>query len=295
MKFYYPKDMNGNVIGFKTPESQVYDKNNKSLTDKLTEIYSGAPITSVSGYKPQSSGKKGLVTISSDYGVTHLGNSIEFHTEDNQTSTTRLFLNDYGDLHLNSEYATDISFIKYDKRGEEETDINKLLVTGIYASKKFINYPEQHLDSQGTVIVLNYSGNASILANDTMGEDNIWLTQIFVSPHSYKMWKRYVCVKFISPWVSTSTTELIIYDSIDVISLVENQNSCPDYSTTRFYLLHPTNMPIDTTDYIIDVFRLTVDVIKITAHQMRGNGMWIKQKIDGIWHEWKEIQTTSVS
>ena len=38
MKFYYPKDANGNVIGFKTPESQVYDKNNTSLTTKLNNI-----------------------------------------------------------------------------------------------------------------------------------------------------------------------------------------------------------------------------------------------------------------
>lgn len=40
MKFYYPKDMNGNVIGFKTPESQVYDASGTSLTDKLSSINS---------------------------------------------------------------------------------------------------------------------------------------------------------------------------------------------------------------------------------------------------------------
>lgn len=38
MKFYYPKDMDGNIIGFKTPESQVYDATGKSLTDKLADI-----------------------------------------------------------------------------------------------------------------------------------------------------------------------------------------------------------------------------------------------------------------
>jgi len=35
MKFYYPKDMDGNIIGFKTPESQVYDASGTSLTTKL--------------------------------------------------------------------------------------------------------------------------------------------------------------------------------------------------------------------------------------------------------------------
>ena len=38
MRFYYPTDKNGNQIGFKTPESQVYDKNGVSLTDKLEDI-----------------------------------------------------------------------------------------------------------------------------------------------------------------------------------------------------------------------------------------------------------------
>ena len=38
MKCYYPKDSNGNIIGFKTPESQVYDKSGESLTDKLQEV-----------------------------------------------------------------------------------------------------------------------------------------------------------------------------------------------------------------------------------------------------------------
>lgn len=40
MKIYYPKDKNGNQIGFRTPESYVFDKSGKSLTDKLAELNS---------------------------------------------------------------------------------------------------------------------------------------------------------------------------------------------------------------------------------------------------------------
>lgn len=40
MKIYYPKDKNGNQIGFRTPESYVFDKTGKSLTDKLAELNS---------------------------------------------------------------------------------------------------------------------------------------------------------------------------------------------------------------------------------------------------------------
>ena len=38
MKFYYPKNKQGEVIGFKTPESQVYDKLGRSLTDKMRDV-----------------------------------------------------------------------------------------------------------------------------------------------------------------------------------------------------------------------------------------------------------------
>ena len=38
MKFFYPKDKQGNPISFRTLESQVFDKDGKCLTDKLAEI-----------------------------------------------------------------------------------------------------------------------------------------------------------------------------------------------------------------------------------------------------------------
>lgn len=40
MKIYYPVDKNGNEIGFRTPESYVFDKDGKSLTDKIAELNS---------------------------------------------------------------------------------------------------------------------------------------------------------------------------------------------------------------------------------------------------------------
>lgn len=39
MKFYYPKDKNGNRIGFKTPETQVFDSEGVSLADKMVNIH----------------------------------------------------------------------------------------------------------------------------------------------------------------------------------------------------------------------------------------------------------------
>ena len=38
MKIYYPKDIHGNELCFRTAESLVMDKNGKSLTDKIADI-----------------------------------------------------------------------------------------------------------------------------------------------------------------------------------------------------------------------------------------------------------------
>ena len=40
MKIYYPKDKYGNDIGFRTPESYVYDEDGKNLSDKIIEMNS---------------------------------------------------------------------------------------------------------------------------------------------------------------------------------------------------------------------------------------------------------------
>lgn len=52
MKIYYPVDKNGNEIGFRTPESYVFDKDGKSLTDKIAELNSKIAEIVITGNVP---------------------------------------------------------------------------------------------------------------------------------------------------------------------------------------------------------------------------------------------------
>ena len=63
MKFYYPKDMDGNVIGFKTPESQVYDSSGTSLTTKLNTFIKGLSISGSVITYTKGDGTTGTITV----------------------------------------------------------------------------------------------------------------------------------------------------------------------------------------------------------------------------------------
>lgn len=293
MKFYYPKDMDGNVIGFKTPESQVYDKAGKSLTDKLNEIYDGTTAlgnaVSIQSYAPNTGGKKGLATISSDYGVTQLGNSIEFHTKDNTTYTAKMSVDSSGDILIDNQYITNTSLLRYKDLHSEKTDINGLVATGIYRCDNFTNYPPEHPSGQGTVFVFNYYGNASNAVTNTMGTDNLWLTQIFLSAHNYAMWKRSVSNTEITSWVSMSVNHLDSYDDMDMISFAEDSNYCPDGTVSHYRLYHPTNAPVSTSDFNVEIYRLSSACIRILAYQITSTDVWTNVKVNDEWIGWKNL------
>lgn len=63
MKFFFPKDSNGNPIGFKTPESMVYDTSGKSLASKFLEMEDGIILKAPNGTKYK-------LTVSNDGSIT---------------------------------------------------------------------------------------------------------------------------------------------------------------------------------------------------------------------------------
>ena len=292
MKFYYPKDMSGNIIGFKTPESQVYDKTGKSLTDKLNEIYEGTKelgnSVSVQGYEPNTLGKKGLATILSDYGVTKLGNSIEFHTKDDTSYTAKLTVNNDGDIHIDNQYNK-ASLLRYNNLHDDETDINTLVSTGIYRCSTFINYPPEHISSQGTVFVFNYGYGNSSVNTAIIGDSSLWITQIFLSAHNNSMWKRYVSDKTITSWVLSSVQDIMSYNDVDMISFVEDVNYCPEGTISKYRLYHPTNAPVSNSDFNIEVYKLNDSTIRIIAHHVESTSIFTNVKVNNTWSGWKNI------
>ena len=91
--------------------------------------------------------------------------------------------------------------------GGSETDtktaIGQLGKTAIYRCSNWTDYPAEFIDSQGTLIAINYNGSG------TTGTDWIWCTQIIVNPRSgNKMFIRYIDATSVSDWKEISTTPI---------------------------------------------------------------------------------------
>lgn len=98
-------------------------------------------------------------------------------------------------------------FTKIIDFGYTETDtktaIGKVGKTTIYRCVKWTDYPAEFIDSQGTLITVNYAGSGVV------GTDAIWCTQIIVSPRSgNKMFIRYIEATSVSDWKEISTTPI---------------------------------------------------------------------------------------
>ena len=98
-------------------------------------------------------------------------------------------------------------FTKIIDFGYTETDtktaIGKVGKTTIYRCVKWTDYPAEFIDSQGTLITVNYAGSGVV------GTDAIWCTQIIVSPRSgNKMFIRYIDATSVSDWKEISTTPI---------------------------------------------------------------------------------------
>ena len=98
-------------------------------------------------------------------------------------------------------------FIKIVDFGESETDTKTAIgqpgKTTIYRCTKWMDYPSEFIDSQGTLIAVNYAGSG------TVGTDPIWCTQIIVNPRSgNKMFIRYIDATSVSDWKEISTTPI---------------------------------------------------------------------------------------
>lgn len=91
--------------------------------------------------------------------------------------------------------------------GGSETDTKTAIgqsgKTAVYRCTKWTDYPTEFIDSQGTLIAVNYNGSGAV------GTDFIWCTQIIVSPRSgNKMFIRYMDATSVSDWKEISTTPI---------------------------------------------------------------------------------------
>lgn len=89
--------------------------------------------------------------------------------------------------------------------------------TAIYRCSSWTDYPAEFIDSQGTLITVNYNGSG------TAGTDFIWCTQIIVNPRSgNKMFIRYMDATSVSDWKEISTTPIKSTDIFGVTDQYSN-------------------------------------------------------------------------
>ena len=104
------------------------------------------------------------------------------------------------------------NFFRYDDFGATQINLNNLLSTGIYRCTTFTNYPSDSPDGQGTVITINYGAGNNNTASGTAGVDNMWVKQIFISPHTNTLWCRVIAGTSIGEWcamVDKNSTVLV--------------------------------------------------------------------------------------
>ena len=83
---------------------------------------------------------------------------------------------------------------------DTKTAIGQLGKTTIYRCATWTDYPAEFIDSQGTLIAVNYNSS---------GTDLIWCTQIIVNPRpGNKMFIRYMDGTSVSDWKEISTTPI---------------------------------------------------------------------------------------
>lgn len=77
------------------------------------------------------------------------------------------------------------------------TNANTAVQTGIHTCVGWTEIPSEaaSTDTQGTIITINYNE-----LGGTIGVDNIWLKQQFISPHNNGSFTRYVYGKIAGPW-----------------------------------------------------------------------------------------------
>lgn len=91
-------------------------------------------------------------------------------------------------------------FFRYSDAGT--ADANTIVSTGAYHGT-FANIPTGLPDGQGTLIVINYAG-ANENCTGTIGTDMLWLRQLFICAHGYRIFERTAAGNGVSEWTPVS-------------------------------------------------------------------------------------------
>lgn len=120
---------------------------------------------------------------------------------------------------------------------DTKTAISQPGKTTIYRCTKWTDYPAEFIDSQATIITVNYNGSG------TVGTDYVWCTQIIVNPRSgNKMFIRYIDTTSVSDWKEISTTPI---KSTDIFGVTDQYGNLLLWTVTDTDARKPILVTLD--------------------------------------------------
>lgn len=182
-----------------------------------------------------------------------------------------------------SDFAQIISF--EDTPTDTKTAIGIQGKTTTYWCSAWTDYPATLQDGQGMIIAVNYKSYGT-----SVGVDNIWCRQIYITPHNSKIYQRLISATTVEEWASISNLGYHFSDRTQITSGDLNTIT----TQGQFVVLQSTaedtlaNQPWTVSGYYLDVYRRSPNAI--TQIALRWNGKIASRYLDGnTWSDWVNI------
>ena len=161
---------------------------------------------------------------------------------------------------VDGKHASD--FVNIVSLGSTETDTKTAVgvssKTVIYKCTNWTDIPDGLPDGQGTIITINYTGSG------TMGVDQMWVKQLFISAHRDTIYKRQVARLSLSSWVNVAdggnadkvdgfhASQFITFNGTSILKT--SVDSCTTIGTYYVNTTNTTDLPSGSGKYgILDV------------------------------------------
>lgn len=166
----------------------------------------------------------------------------------------------------------------------------------VYTCGKWVDYPSNSPDAQGTIIAIPYNTNPST----EVTTENKWIHQIFLSPHVHDIWMRTYTTTSYTDWEGIALSNDVIPKNMVFESGTSIKEYAENYGTSSFgmtffcRIMNATDAPTGKaeSDFYYIINKVDSKYISIVAIDIRSNEMYKLSKVNDVWGEWKNITTT---
>lgn len=168
----------------------------------------------------------------------------------------------------------------------------------VYTCSKWVDYPPDSPDAQGTIITIAYNTNP-LTEVTTEGK---WFHQIFLSPYVHNIWMRTYYETTYTGWEGIALSNDVIPKNMAFESGASIKEYAEKYdASTSSYgmtflhrIMNATDAPTGEakSDFYYIMNKVDSKYISIVAIDIRSNEMYKLSKVNDVWGEWKNITTT---